>query len=485
MTDRDTFPIAITDIDEAAQYFAEKLKEEGTWDDMLPTNVGSFIQRIYAGMAVGHQHTLLMTARNAYLKTAKRDSAIFAITRDLGVYVERSTSAGTTAVMTNGYPSTMFVTPYSQHRVGNVKFYNPTQYFVISGMTQTVDLLQGEVRTKEFDLDAILNLSLHEFLLEEPGFNVTRDLLVYTTDKNTGNVTNWNAVDNGMFEYAADDRIYFHNTTASGDVSLTFGDGEYGQQLPKKSTLTIRYIYSEGSKHNAILPGVKTVYNDYPMVAGETTDTTTGGADPKDATYYRQYAPVAYRSKKKKISKEEIEGAIRGYPGVADCVVLGQRDIAPEDKTWMNTMRVCILPINTDSWGGANPNPKSASWQNFLAWLEPQLHDRLETQTWNATKVFVFVHVNIAIFEWAADKADSIRNTVNENILKLFMKRAGILKRRVSKSDIEKACRIDGVDYIEVISPTERSVVLGDPTSYCVLSEAPLIDMVISERVDE
>ena len=151
----------------------------------------------------------------------------------------------------------------------------------------------------------------------------------------------------------------------------------------------------------------------------------------------------------------------------------------------MNTLRVCVLPLDSDSWGGANPNPKSASWTNFLEWLKPQLHSSLEIQTYNATKVFVTVHVVVALFAWAATDAAAIKTQINENILRLFMKRPGILKRRVSKSDIEKACRVNGVDYIEVISPTERSIVLDDPTTYCVLNEQPLIEPIISERTDE
>ena len=221
------------------------------------------------------------------------------------------------------------------------------------------------------------------------------------------------------------------------------------------------------------------------MIAGQTLETTEGGADPKDAAYYRTYAPVLYRAKEKWISKEEIEAGIRKYPGVADCMALGQRDIAPEDKTWMNTIRICVLPLNTDNWGGANPNPKSASWQQFVKWLQPKLHQAYEIQAWNPTKIPVKVQLNVAVFAWAAPNMDTILQTIEERIYALFKKRQGILKRRVSKSDIEKACRVEGVDYIEVLSPLERSIVLDDPTSYCVLAEKPLIIPSISERVDE
>ncbi|AFH14763.1 putative base plate wedget subunit protein [Pseudomonas phage Lu11] len=485
MTDRFDFPTSITDIDEAVGFFREKLKETGTWDDMLPTNVGAFITRIFGGMSVSHQHSILMGARNAYFKTANRDSSVYALTRGQGVFIERRNGASATVRMRNGANSAVFVAPYRQHFVDKVPFYNPQQYYVIAGETQDVILTQGLVKTKTFDLDTITNLQLHEFLLDEPGFNVSNDLYVYTTDKNTGNTQLWEATDRGMFEHTADDRVYYHMTTANGDASLVFGTGEYGARLPARATMTVRYVVNEGTRHNSMLPGVRSVYSENPLIQGETLETTAGGADPKEASFYRQYSPVLYRSRDKWISQEEIKAGVRSYPGVADCAVLGQRDIAPDDKTWMNTIRICVLPVNTDTWGGGDINPKSASWQQFLKWLMPHLHGSIEVQTWNPTKVFIKVHVAVALFEWAANDSDKIKQTINENILKLFRKRPDILNRRVSRSDIEKACRVNGVDYIEVLSPLERSIVLNDPTSYCVLAETPLIDITLSERVDE
>lgn len=483
--DRDIFPTSIVDLDEAALFFAEKLKETAVWDDMLPTNVGAFIQRMFAGSAVSHQHSIHTAARNAFFQTAQRDSSVYALTRGHGVFMERRAGASTTVRMRNGYPNTMFVAPFNQHVVDSTPFYNPAQYYVIAGQTTDVILTQGIIKTKTFDLDTILNLNLYEFLLGEPGFNVSAELYVTTQDKNTGNTRVWEQTQKGLYEYTADDYVYFHSTTATGDVSLVFGTGEYGAKLPTKTLLTIRYVTNEGTKFNAILPGVRTTYTANPLIQGETLETTTGGADPKDAAYYRVYAPVLYRAKDKWISVEEIQAGIRKYPGVADCVVLGQRDIAPEDKTWMNTIRICVLPRNTDNWGGSNPNPKSASWQAFIKWLQPRLHGSLEVQAWNATKVPIKVQVQVAVFSWAGPNVDAIMQSIEERIYKLFEKRQGILKRRVSKSDIEKACRVEGVDYIEVLSPIERSIILEDPTSYCVLAEKPLIIPSISERVDE
>lgn len=485
MSERDIFPIAVTDLDETAAHFNEKLKEEGTWNDLNPTNVGAFVRRMFAGISVSHQHNILVSARNAFYGTALRDSAIMAIARTQGVKIARRGSAATSVEITNTGATTVFVPPFSQHTIGTKLFYNPVQYYVVAGASQTVDLLQGEVRTKTFDLDLITNLSLFEFTLGEPNFNVSEELYVYTTDKNTGNVRAWGEAESGLYEYTADDYVYYQNTTANGDVSLIFGTGEYGAALPRKATLAVRYVYTDGSASNGMLPDIKATYIANPALNGVSRDTTTGGGDPKDATFYRTFGPLLYRSKKKKISATEIRAAILDYPGVADCAVLGQRDIAPEDKTWMNTMRLCVLPANSDSWGGANPNPKSASWENFKTWLHPQLHDRLEIQTWNPTKIPISVRVNVAIFEKDAKDEPQIKSAIMENILKLFKKRPGILQRRVTKSDIANACKYKGVDYVEVLSPLENSVILSDPTSYCILMETPLINMQISERRDE
>ena len=474
------FPVNILTFEEAVAEFERMLLEDGTWADMNPTNVGSFIKRMVAGVGTAHQFNIYTAARQAFYQTAGRDSSIYALARTQGIKIQRKQSATLTAQITNGYTQAVVVAPYSEHRVGNVKFYNKRQYTMSPGATVSVILTQGEVKRREF-----IGASYTEYQLGELGFNVTSDILVSVTDTGSQTTYTFKEADGGLFEYDGDDRVYFESTTSQGDVSFIFGDGEFGAALPINSRIKVQYVTSDGETHNGIMPGAKVVYSQLPLIRGTTSETSVGGAHQKEASFYKHFGATMYRARKKYIGEREIRAAVLDYPDVADCVILGQREIAPDDKTWMNTMRICVLPANSDTWGGANPNPKSGNWQQFSDWLSPKLHSLAEVQHWNPTKVFVEVDVLVAVHTWAASNSEQIRDQINENILKLFRKRPGILKRRVTKSDIEKACRLDGVDYIEVNSPIENSVVLDEPTSYCVLGREPSINIVISERDTE
>jgi hypothetical protein len=477
------FSRTVVDFDQAVNELHRGLQERGTWIDTLPTNVGETILALVGGSVAASQHLGIMATRNAFLHTATRDSAIYAIVRQQGTKILRSVSAATTARLKNNYNETIFIPQYSEFKIDDTSYYNKSQLIFSPGSEQEIELTQGIVRAKVFDLDTMA-LDLTEFLLNEPGFAVTSDLLLFTTHKVNGTTRTWSEADGGLYNYTADDYVYFESTTASGDVSFIFGDDEYGARLPRNNVLTVRYVVSTGELANGKLSGSRARCVNFPQITGQTIAPTVGGGNVKTSDYYKSYGPYLFRSRGKAISEPEIRATASRYPGVADVAVLGQRDIAPQDKTYMNTMRICILPEQMDTWGGSNPNPKSAGWSNFVKWLKPQLHSLIEVETCNPQKVLVEVRVLIAVFNTA--DPEQIRLAATEAILALFKKRRGILKRRLSKSDIRKACTLDGVDYIEIESFNgEESVEINDPTSYIALKANPTVNVVYTEREQE
>lgn len=102
-----------------------------------------------------------------------------------------------------------------------------------------------------------------------------------------------------------------------------------------------------------------------------------------------------------------------------------------------------------------------------------------QIQKWNASKLFVQVSVLLAVNPDV--DVEEMRIVVTENILKLFRRKPGILGRRLSLSDIEGACRVPGVDYIEIKSPVEE-IIPPDATQYAVLDGSPTVNIVYSER---
>ena len=460
----------------------KKLEQKRTWLDLLPTGVGSTVLDLFAGSHVTNQLYLDVSFREAFLPTAVRDSSIFAGTRMLGVNIARKSPASCTVELVNHGLTTKYVPPYSQFELNGRKFFNRIQYVVPPGQgIANVALYSGEVKTKQFDLSNETSLALKEFFLGEAGFGVsTQDILVYTRNENTGNTNIWEVTDKALFEHNATEKVYFESTARDGDVSLYFGDGQYGLSLSNDEELHIRYIVTDGSVGNNGMPGilVRTIGDN--ELKGETLTSIAGGADEKSSLYYKLFAPNMFRTKRRVISSSDFRATIMSYPGVADVSIMGQREIAPNDPRWMNQVRVCVLPEEADTFGGANPNPKSAQWQQFLDWLEPKRHRAYAIQTWNPTKIYVNVRVKVAILP-SAD-ANEIKLVSTENILKLFQKKPGSLGRRLSKSDIVEVLRkIEGVDYIELAEPTDE-IIPPDHNEYVVLDGAPHVDVVYSER---
>lgn len=475
-------PISKVVVDE--QHIRNELKkilsQKGTWKDLMPTNVGSTILKLASGATTVNQHYILAGLREAFLSTAVRDSSIYEGTRSLGVHIARKLPSSTRAQLQNNLNTTQFIAPFTAFMVGTERFYNTDQAVIAPHQTlEGLNLYQGEVLEFEFDVDAMSSTQFATFKLGVPGFVVSDNhLSVWTQDKVSGEVRMFHKSEVGLFELGPLDHSYFEFTSGDGDVAFAFGNGEYGAALPQNSLLFVRAIVTKGSIVSGIA-GERVRLVDVPEVAGWTQDVITPGGDEKSSAYYKSFAPVMFRSRRKAISPSEVRAQIMAYPGVADCKLFFQRDIAPNDPKWQNVMRVCILPQTSDSFGGANPNPQSAAWSQFVDWLDDRIHPLGQIQPWNASRYYTTVNVLVAVLA-SADR-EEIRINVSERILKLFQRKPGILGRRLSRSDIENACRLPGVDYIEVLSP-EEEVIPPDGSHYVVLDGLPNVQVVYTER---
>lgn len=458
-----------------------KLNTYGTWVDLLPTSVGTTLLDIVAGSNVTHQYYMDVNLRESFLPTAVRDSSIFSGTRMLGVDIARKVGASCTVELSNYSTQTRFLPPMTKFIIGNQKGFLRDQYVIPPGQTINVDMYVGEPQEKVFSLNSYSNLALREFVLDAPGFVVSNsDIIVFTRNTDSGQVTEWSRTENAIFESGPDDTVYFESTTRTGDVSFFFGDGNFGKRLASTEELVVQYITTNGSEGNNGLPGIEVKAVGDNTVRGTTISAVTGGANEKSAVYYKQFAPVMHRTKRRAISDSDIRATIMGYPGIADCSLFGQRDIAPNDLRWMNTFRACILPEEEDTFGGANPNPKSAKWNEFIAWLQPQVHKAYDIQSWNPEKKFVDVRVRIALLRSALDGEVKIAATAE--ILKLFLKRPGVLGRRLSLSDISNAIKkIVGVDYVIIDSPVSE-IIPQSAMEYVVLNGEPIVETFYSDR---
>jgi hypothetical protein len=470
----------LVDEEQIYQALANKLMSSQAWKDLMPTNTGSTIISLASAATTVNQHAIHVSLREAFLSVARRDSSIYESTRSLGVRINRKTSAAVTVSIENRLQVVKFIPAYSAFLVGGTRYFNREQLMLPPGINMSgVNLFQGEVVSKHFDIVNSSADELQTFKLGIPNFAVSNDdLLVYVEDLSTGTSEVWTRTQESLLDLSPRDKVYYEFTSGDGDVAFMFGDGEFGSKIPNNSRLHVRAVVTTGLNSSGIA-GEFVRYIPDNNISGLSTSSVIRGADQKSSLYYKLFAPVMFRSRRKAISSSEVRSHIMGYPGVADVSIFTQKDIAPNDPRWQNTMRVCILPETVDTWGGANPNPKSAAWSQFIDWLQQQSQAMAVYQTWNPVKVFVRVEVLIAV-QKSVD-TEEMRILALERILKLFQRKPGILGRRLSKSDIESACRLPGVDYIEVISPLEE-IIPTDKTRYVVLDGQPIIHTVYTER---
>jgi hypothetical protein len=437
-----------------------KFSEEAPWQDKLNSSLGTFLIDIMAGLYTNAGANMDIAQLESYLITARRDTSIYALARTLGVKLNRRTSPRATTRLTNNSMSRVSIAAYSNFNIAGRNFYNRESIIFAVRETKTLTLYQGNVRVKVIDL-SLRNLSVPEILLEEPGFVVsTEDIKVGTKNTSTGVYTDWEEHDSSIFELAPSSTRYIETTTGDGDASFLFGDGTFGRQLIPDETLEIQYIVTEGQKGNFGTTGTQASYVENDQVTGNTTEAIGGGTFPKSATFYKHYAPYVYQSRKRLVRPRDYSGNIMLYPGVADAVVQSQRDIAPNDPTWMNVVRVCVLPANSATWGGDNPNPTSSLWKDFKFWIQELVGPHITVQSYNPKKILVDLSVEVSIEEHM--DLQEVKDSMRTALVDLFQRRPGMLGKRLSLSDVSHVCKVnpvskrqrEGIDYVQILSPT-------------------------------
>lgn len=472
-------------VDEEQFYNAlvQKLQESNTWVDLLPTGVGSTIMTMVSGATSVNQHYILLLFREAFLRTANRDSSIYEGASSLGVQIVRKGCSATTAKLTNSALNTEFIPPYSTFDIEGDAFFNVDQLTLPPSIElNNIKLYQGTVVEKTFNVaDYTEESGMVRLEFGESNFNVANDhITVWETDED-GSVQVYTKSEDSLLVTESDATVYFEFTTGKGDVSILFGNNTYGRAPSKNSTISVRYVTTKGAEVVGI-SGSAIRYLSNSNVKGNNTSAIVGGSNEQPASYYKAFAPYLFRSKGKAISRPEVRAVVSTYPGVADSAIFYQSDIAPYDPAWRSVMRVCILPRNSDTLGGANPDPSSAAWQQFRDWLQNKIHHMGMIQTWNPEKIYVKISLTLAVYKWADPSV--IKVQAMERVLSLFVRRNGILGRKLSLSDLENACRVEGVDYVSVISP-ETSITPKDRTQYIVVDGTPEIKVVFTEREEQ
>ena len=442
------------------EFVAELLRrfsESTNWTDAQISAMTTVLADAFGDLGVADAYAIRFAAREAFSQLCLRDSSAIENAKFLGARIGRKSPAKVTVRLTNSTMQDLLIDKWDVFDVNGRPAYATSSTVIKSNATQDVTLTLGSIAIKSFDLSSASDYFY--VTLGEPDFKVC--YLEVWTESATGATVPYSEFDGALFGFAPGDAYYLDRTTQNGDVEIRFGGQLWGKVPDRSHSLRVRYATTNGAADNLEFSGLITSSLKYEGLRGKTVEFLAGGADEVDTDYYRQYAPYLARSKNKAIRDVEWRAAVLDYPDVADCVVLSQRDIAPNDPAWMGVVRVCVLPKASSSWGGVNPNPTSAQWSAFLEYLA-QYKGRVTVQTWNPSKLLIDLHLEVYVFS-TVDR-DAMESRLKEDIASVFARRRGSLGRKVALNDIMDAVRFEagdttkrrqGVDYATVINPTQ------------------------------
>jgi hypothetical protein len=241
-------------------------------------------------------------------------------------------------------------------------------------------------------------------------------------------------------------------------VILSFGDGYSGMLPSIGSTIEVSYIVTSGSIGNNGGANTEVQCVEFPNINGLTLTKVSGGADEKPASYYKVMAPYIFRAKKRAVTPMDYKAISSDYPGVSSVAIQTQKDIAPGDLRWMNVVRICILPQESDSF-------TPSQWKEFKTWFKLKAHAAVEIAEYNPVKKVVNIELTLALK--ASAIPEEVVNEAENNIRALFAREVHTLGKRIAVSDLIDASHLETVDYVQIQSPLNDLVtdsVRGKPT---------------------
>lgn len=437
-----------------------KFDSNYVWSDKDKSRLSIFMVDALAGISEVNQNYIVFAIREAFIRKARRSSSVLAGARFLGQTLNRRVGSSVTVTLRNNSVVPKTIAEFSQFNIGSQFFYNTESMNLAPNETKKLRLKQGTIRVKQFPL-ATVDLDFPEIILGIPGFNVSmEDLMVYSQHPAGGPVVNYAELDATIFQAKQNEAIYIHSTTDNGDVSLVFGNGRFGRRLDATHNLYVRYILTTGESGNISTAGVRVRFADDDAITGATDEPSVGGSEPQDADTLKLYSPYVFESRGDLIRQKHWVGNIGNYPDVADVVVQSQRDIDPSDRELMNVVRVCILPKSTSSWGGGNPNPRSAQWLKWLDWVEAKKPAHITIQTYNPEKIPTDIVIEAYVFQ--DQQRGEWETKLNQAVADFFARKPGTLGRKLEPSDLDDLCkyepgstkvRREGLDYVRILSP--------------------------------
>jgi len=460
------------DFDSILSQFETALSSQGAWNNLLTSATGQTLLRFMASATALEMGAVERAQQETILDTARLSSSILRIARMLGNHIQRRNPGQIDVTVTltdatlsaSGYS----IPAYTPFALGGIPLFNRTALVFLPGqLSVTSTFYVGSVQSVSVVSDGT---QFQNFQIGPADYSLSDQDIYATVD---GEI--WSKTTLGLWRYTALDKVFYENTLPNGQVAIMFGNGIYGSMPPAGATISFNYV--------SVLPtsdqNVPTGTNITSSITGVTAVSTgglSGYQDALPASFYKMMGPSIFSANERAVTRSDHKALTLQYPGVIDCVWLGQAEINPGDLRWMNVVQATLL---TESpWSDFD-------WQTFVNWYQTQV-GMSTVQVVRKDPESVNLTLDISIYCFNRASLSNVQLAAQQFITNYFAKKVGSLGANYQLSDLINGIK-DGItdnegsliDYITIQQPTNPIVLR--PTQWLSVTN-PTVNMYYSTR---
>lgn len=461
------------DFDDIVQQLTAKLSQYESWNGILTTDTGQHITEYFATISAFNQLATESAYQEVNSGTAKQDSSIRAIVRSLGTRMTRKLPAQVEVKLTrDGTIGSYTIPAYSRFATtSGVSLFNRDPISFDDG-SDTPVYAAGKATATLYE-GAVYNTSLTstgddywQFRSSESQFAVSDiDVLLSV------NAVSVELIRDGLWHYPNSTplgprRVAWDTTISTGEMLIVFGSDLFGYKLQTTDLVEVVYVITKGSAGNddsfhgdlakitldTVIGGLTIADISVPDVYDDGTELSLPnalrfGADEVPISTYRAVAPQLYASFQRAVTRDDHAAIAMSYPGMADCLVQGQAELAPALKEYMNVAKITTLKADGSSFS-------ISEFNDFKTWFKERSLYNMELL--RNVPVAYPIDIEMTVFCEVYVDLNVAKTQIENAISEMFTPRFKIMGSRLFRSDFINAAyyTVRGVKHVQLTAPT-------------------------------
>ena len=298
-----------------------------------------------------------LVANESFLDSATVRENVVSLARNIG-YVPRSKTAATASIKisdinlgTTNSSTPRFLTLQSglvcvgasentTYRFSTTDTTTSTRVVDINGVSYAqfddpITVYEGTALSRVYGVDASIK---QRFIIDSPNIDSSTLRVFVSAESDTSIGRKYSMVDN-ILSINKNSEIYLAQEVQDEKYEILFGDGLFGRALEDKSTITAKYIVTDGFDGNGatnfsfqgtFIKSDGNIFTPSDTINVTTVSNASNGADVEDVSSIKYFAPRLYSAQYRAVTPRDYEAIIQNiYPKTESVAVVGGEELDP------------------------------------------------------------------------------------------------------------------------------------------------------------